>query len=1205
MWPLAPDAEAALRARPDETPLQDSRAIAGMTLTARLAIAMILMVAAAVSAVGWYSNRRLEQVIPPRVLERIETHARLAASGLESYVSGAGSDVASYRAAPGVIGLIRAQRSGGIDPTDGTPEKTWRERIASRFLAVLEAKPSYAAFRFIGPDDGQREIVRIDRLGPGGSPRIAPDWELQPLGDRDYVTETIRLRPGEIYVSPLRLDQDNGTIRKPPMPKIRVATPVYLSGEAKPSGILVVDIDMRPAFERARSPLQPDELTYVVSTRGDYLVHPDASREFGSQIGSPGNWKDDFPSLAPGLEAAHSVAQIVPDEAGRPGGAALAPALLAGRELLGVIIAVPNSVLLAPAVAARNATLAIGLLAMIVAAIVALIIARSLTRPIKQLTAAVEGVIHNDRFTIPLDSSGETGVLARAFARVMAEVQAKTAELEREVQQHYLTEVARDHFAERERLYSAAVESSNDAIVTQSLDGTITGWNPAAAKMFGYSAEDAVGKSIDLIVPSDLSEEAHAVLARVARGEQIQPDETIRRHKDGTLVEVLVSISPIKTSAGKIVGVSKIAHDVTERRRTELALRQQTEERRRIFETSQDLILIIDSKGLVTQVSPSAETILGFLPEEIVGRNAGDFIDPDDLEVARAGMRALRRGRRAKNYDSRFIHKDGRAVTLSWMATWSEPVQRHFFIGRDMTESRLAQETLHESEQLARNIIETALDAFVQTNEAGTIINWNSQAEKIFGWPRDDILGKDLTSLIFVGADRDEIKTGLQRFLRSGPGPIERRREIIVRRRNGSEFRAELSVTALKTRGGYVLNGFFRDLTDKIAAEERIRQAEKMEAIGQLTGGIAHDFNNILTVITGTIEILANAVEKEPQLVAITRMIDEAAARGADLTQHLLQFARRQPLQPRQIDVNTLMMDIIKLLRPTLGEQIEIEVMFEDEHCLAIVDPNQLTTAILNLALNSRDAMANGGKLTLETGWAYLDENYAGLHDDVRPGRYALIAVSDTGSGIPAAIIDRVFDPFFTSKGPGKGTGLGLSMVYGLVKQSAGHIKIYSEEGHGTTIKIYLPPGSGGSLAAEASVTTIVQGGEETILVVEDDRLVREHVLTQLGSLGYTTLQAANAAEALAVIEAGHRINLLFTDMIMPGSMNGHQLASEVQRRRLGIKVLFTSGYTENAIIHHGRLDSGVLLLAKPYRKSEMARMIRKAIDRPDDEGII
>jgi CheY-like chemotaxis protein len=252
---------------------------------------------------------------------------------------------------------------------------------------------------------------------------------------------------------------------------------------------------------------------------------------------------------------------------------------------------------------------------------------------------------------------------------------------------------------------------------------------------------------------------------------------------------------------------------------------------------------------------------------------------------------------------------------------------------------------------------------------------------------------------------------------------------------------------------------------------------------------------------------------------------------------------------------------------------------------------------MLNLAINARDAMPEGGKLTLETGSAYLDENYASTHTDVQPGHYVLIAVSDTGTGIPAAILDKVFDPFFTSKGPGKGTGLGLSMVYGFVKQSAGHIKIYSEEGHGTTIKMYLPPGTGASPASEIAAAPAIQGGHETILVVEDDRLVRDYVLTQLHSLGYATLDAANGAEAVAIMEAGGAFDLLFTDVIMPGAMNGRQLADEIAMRRPGLKVVFTSGYTENAIIHHGRLDSGVLLLAKPYRKSDLAGMIRKALE--------
>jgi PAS domain S-box-containing protein len=1202
MQRLVTDAKTAVLVASRRSAAQDVQTPAGMTLAARLAIAMILLVALAVFAVGWFSNRRLEQVVPPRVLDRIETHAKLAAAELETYVAGVSGDVGSYHSAPGVIGLIRARRSGGVDPADGTPEKIWRERIASRFLAVLEAKPSYAEFRFIGSDNDQREIIRVDRLGPGGSPRVAPDSELQPMGDRDFVRETIRLQPGETYVSPLNLDDDNGTIRKPYVPKIHVTTPVYFTREAKPFGMLAIDIDMRPVFNRVRSSLQPDERTYLVNARGDYLVHPDMSREFGSQLGVAGNWRDDFPSFASALGV--SVAHIVPDENGQPGGAALAPALLAGKELLGVIVTVPNAVLLAPVHAVRDTTIMVGLVAMLCAAGLAVIVARSLTRPIKQLTAAVEGVVRNDWVAIPVDAEGETGILARAFARVMGEVRAKTAELEREVQQHYLTEAARDHFAERERLYSAAVESSNDAIMTQSLDGTITGWNPAAEQMFGYLAEEAVGQNIDLIVPAGRSDDIQDILGKISRGERIQHEETVRGHKDGSLVEVLVSISPIKNPAGQIVGISKIARDITQRRRTEQALRQQTEERRRIFETSQDLILITDSQGLLIQVSPSAEAILGYLPDEMVGRNAAEFVDPEDLEHARAEMRAARNGRQARNTDTRYIHRNGRAVTLTWMASWSEPVQRHFFVGRDMTESRLARETLHESEQLARNIIETALDAFVQTDEGGRILNWNSRAEKIFGWPREEILGKDLPNLIFVGDDRQEIKAALERFLQSGNSEIpETRREIVVRRRNGREFRAEMSVTALKTRNGFLFNGFFRDLTNQIAAEERIRQAEKMEAIGQLTGGIAHDFNNILTVITGTIEILASAVANEPKLAAITKMIDEAAARGADLTQHLLAFARRQPLQPREIDINTLIVDIAKLLRPTLGEQIEIEALFEDEACLASVDPNHLTTAILNLALNSRDAMPDGGKLILETGWTCLDENYARMHDDVHPGRYALIAVSDTGNGIPASIIDRVFDPFFTSKGVGKGTGLGLSMVYGFVKQSAGHIAIYSEEGHGTTIKMYLPPGNGVTMAPETAISTAIEGGEETILVVEDDRLVRDHALAQLRSLGYATLEAANAAEALVILDANDPIDLLFTDMIMPGAMNGRQLACETRRRWPSIKVLFTSGYTENTVIHHGRLDSGVLLLAKPYRKSEMARMIRTALDGSQGNG--
>ena len=1158
---------------------------------------MIALVAIAVSAVGWLSYRSLEQMIPPRILDRTETHSRLVATDLQSHVRNAPADIASFRYAAALNGLIRGHLAGGIDPIDGVSEKTWYQRIAERLSAELDAKPAYAQFRILGIENDGREIVRVDRSGPNGAVRIVPEAELQQKADQAYFKDTIKLGAGEIHVSALDLNQENGVVETPRMPTLRVATPVF-APNGNPFGIIIVNVDMRPAFDRVRSSVRQGGKIYVVNKRGDYLVHPDAAREFGSELGAPADWTADFPYLASSRGAAQGVAQTVPDQAGQPGGiAAFAPTILANSEWVAVIETVPSAVIQAPAAAIRNTSLLVGLIAVLCAAALALVVARSLTRPIVKLTAAVEGIASNERAAIPVEAGGETGVLARAFARVIGEANAKTAALEREVAEHRRTEAARDHYAARERLFSAAVESSNDAIVTKSLDGTITGWNPAAERMFGFAASEAVGNGIDLIVPRDRLTEMHDILRRIGQGKSIEQHETVRQRKDGSPVEVSLSISSIKTASGEIIGASKIARDITESKRTQQALDQQIEERRRIFETSQDLILVSDPKGVLVQVSPSSQTILGYAPEQMIGHSAIEFIHGDDLDSTREEMRAARRGLHTRNFDARYVHRDGRSVTLSWMGTWSDPVRRHFFVGRDMTESRLAQETLRESEQLARGIVDTALDAFVQMDESGTISDWNSQAERIFGWSRGEALGRSLGELIIPEIHRAAHKSGLQRFLRTGEGAIlGRRLEIEARRRDGKEIKVELSITALQRRNGVVFNGFVRDLTDKIAAEDRIRQAEKMEAVGQLTGGVAHDFNNILTVITGTIEILAEAVENDPQLAAITKMIDEAAARGADLTQHLLAFARKQPLQPRETDLNTLIIETAKLLRPTLGERIEIESVFQDEACLANVDPNQLATAILNLAINARDAMPDGGKLILETASAVLDENYASRHSEVRPGRYALLAVSDTGTGIPAAILDKVFNPFFTSKEPGKGTGLGLSMVYGFVKQSAGHIKIYSEEGHGTTIKIYLPPGTGASLAPEAAIAPAIPGGHETILVVEDDKLVREYVLTQLRSLGYVTLDAANGAEALAIIAAGNQFDLLFTDVIMPGAMNGRQLASEVQKTKPGLKVLFTSGYTENAIIHHGRLDTGVLLLAKPYRKSDMAGMIRKAL---------
>jgi signal transduction histidine kinase len=433
--------------------------------------------------------------------------------------------------------------------------------------------------------------------------------------------------------------------------------------------------------------------------------------------------------------------------------------------------------------------------------------------------------------------------------------------------------------------------------------------------------------------------------------------------------------------------------------------------------------------------------------------------------------------------------------------------------------------------------------------------------------------------------------------------------EDIVRTNRGlQESKAEL-VAAKAQIESYALELEHRveERTKQLVEQQlQLAHAQKMEAVGQLTGGIAHDFNNILTVIIGTIEILADTVVHDPELAEIAATVDAAAQRGAELTQHLLAFARKQPLHPRATDTNELVIGAARLLRPTLGEHIEIESMLEENAWPALVDPGQLTTALVNLAVNARDAMPNGGKLTFETRNVYLDEVYAEAHREVAPGAYAMVAVSDNGTGIPAAIRDKVFDPFFTTKEIGKGTGLGLSMVYGFVKQSGGHIKIYCEDGHGTSVKIYLPRATGRDAESiDVAMAAPVQGGTETILVVEDDPMVRRYVITQLVGLGYRAVPATNADEALVLIDQGTVCDLLFTDVIMSGSKSGRELADEVLQRRPEVKVLYTSGYSQSAIIHNGRLDAGVLLLAKPYRRSDLAQMIRVALDgtRPGAPG--
>jgi PAS domain S-box-containing protein len=521
-------------------------------------------------------------------------------------------------------------------------------------------------------------------------------------------------------------------------------------------------------------------------------------------------------------------------------------------------------------------------------------------------------------------------------------------------------------------------------------------------------------------------------------------------------------------------------------------------------------------------------------------------------------------------------------------------------------EQGLAHQTLIDGE-MALAIIESALDAFVQTDGNCVVLDWSPHAEALMGWTRAEAVGRSVEELVFPEAQRPVHRQWVDRFLGEASGDAAGGRyETPLLHKDGREFFAEVSLTALRRGDGYIVNAFVRDITAKRAAEEQLFQAQKMESVGQLTGGIAHDFNNMLTVITGTIEILADGVKHDPALASIARMIDDAADRASQFTANLLAFARKQPLRPRETDVNVLVEEVVQLLSPTLGRQIVIETALNDVVWPALVDRGQLSSALVNLAINARDAMPDGGTLLFRTGNLRRGEGDAEV-GGLGPGDYVAIGVIDTGPGIPVAIRERIFEPFFSTKQFGVGTGLGLSMVFGFAKQSGGSVVVEGEEGEGACFRVFLPkadiehsdalPASDAAPAADGEL----RGGSETILCVEDDDVVRAHVIGRLESLGYKVIAASHAAQALELINSGTAFDLLFTDIVMPGIMNGRQLAEQVAKLRRPLRVLYTSGNTFDAFNAGGRLANGVLLLTKPYRKAELARMVRLSLDRAID----
>jgi PAS domain S-box-containing protein len=510
---------------------------------------------------------------------------------------------------------------------------------------------------------------------------------------------------------------------------------------------------------------------------------------------------------------------------------------------------------------------------------------------------------------------------------------------------------------------------------------------------------------------------------------------------------------------------------------------------------------------------------------------------------------------------------------------------------------------LEDTERRFRLLVESVTDyAIYMLDSQGYVVNWNTGAERIKGYARDEIIGRHF-SMFYTAEERlKEIPTrALTIAATSGKYETEGWRV----RKDGSTFWAGVVINAIKSSKDELL-GFAkitRDLTERRAADERARQAQKMESIGQLTGGVAHDFNNLLTIIIGNLETLQRSLDAVPLSVERLKRSADNAMRGSrraeSLTQRLLAFSRQTPLAPKPIDIGRLVGGLSDLLRRTLGEQVTVETVLGGGLWRANVDPNQLEVAIINLAVNARDAMPQGGKLTLETANVYLDEGYAASQVEVVPGQYVMVAVTDSGSGMAPDVLARAFDPFFTTKDVGHGTGLGLSQVYGFAKQSGGHIKIYSEIGEGTTVKLYFPRVHAAISHDESEGAPVVARGStnETILVVEDDPEVRSYSRDTLRELGYDVLEAKDGHAGLKLLDSHPDIKVLFTDVGLPGGMNGRQLADEAHRRRPQLRVLFTTGYARNAIVHDGRLDPGVELITKPYTQAALSTKLRDMLD--------
>ena len=590
-----------------------------MNLSTRLTMAMVSLVVLTAAAIGIISYRTIETTVVPTELARIQANTLLRLNIVDSRARAARAAVAAAARSPAVQGVVGAWETD-VDPRDGTRLEAWRERAAELFAAQIAANPDYIQFRLIGTEGDGREVVRVERLEPGGSLRVVPETELQPKGDRSYFQEAIRLAAGDIHISPIELNQELGAVQTPHIPVLRAATPVFKT-DGTPFGIVVVNVDMRGIFAELAAGRRAGSALYLVNSEGDYLMHPDPSRAFGFELGARYRLQDEFPALAEEFGAHQDGNFEITAATGEALLATTAFVRLAGRPVAGLMQAIPKDIAIGWGAIVERTSIAVGLAALLFAIALAAFMARSLTRPLTQMAEQVSSFTGNEELSLPVSAAGEAGILARAFDRMGRAVREKTVAMQAEVEERRRAEEAVRVLAERQQIYVAAVQSARDAVITATLDGTITSWNPAAEKMFGFTAEHALGKNISIIATPDQEASQRDNVRRLLRGERIEDLETTRTARDGTTIDLSYNLSPVLGPDGTPAGFCAIARDLTSRKQAEDRFRH-------AVEASPGAMIMADRNGTIVMVNSETERMFGYGPRELVGRKVEVLLPP-------------------------------------------------------------------------------------------------------------------------------------------------------------------------------------------------------------------------------------------------------------------------------------------------------------------------------------------------------------------------------------------------------------------------------------------------------------------------------------------------------------------------------------------------------------------------------------------------